>query len=225
MTTKKKGWYETWWGVLIIGVITLVIGTPIAEYFKKDREKTAPPIVVTQTQTQLVQPEPGKIDETPKEKPKAHRSKSVPPAPAPAAPQINAPNGIAITGGTVDHPTVNNFGPPPTPPLQVRWNVADQPATPQAPYEKLVTITVNVNMSPVAIGIACDSPVEIERYNSAHGMVNTNVHYGNVDANTVFLYYEGSALTPRDELRVTLKSSQPFSVTKVAQATIKGLND
>ena len=134
-----------------------------------------------------------------------------------SAVSINQQGGI--TAGIV------NLGPPPPPPLEIKWRVSDTTGSSEKPhYETQVTITVNVKMSPVAVGILCDAPVETSHMGNKNGLAASNVHQFS-EGNTAFIYFEGSALTPYDELYVTLQASQPFSVLAVKPALIKGLND
>jgi hypothetical protein len=132
---------------------------------------------------------------------------------------------IAQIGGQNNQAIVNNFGPPTLPPVELKWSVQEiSPAGSNFKYEKQVTITTNVPLNPVAVGIVCDSAVENTTATSSHGGVWTNLHLF-VEGNKAFVYYEGTPLIPTDSLYVSLRSNQPFSVQAVGPAKIKGLND
>jgi hypothetical protein len=123
-----------------------------------------------------------------------------------------------ITAGTI------NIGPPPPPPLKLTMSVSEQSGDEKFKYQKVVTITTNVTLSPVAIGIVCDAPVEYVSMGTHHGGAFSNERTG-MEGNAAFVYYEGTPLISHDELYVTLKSSKPFSVLEVRPAKTKGLND
>lgn len=167
---------------------------------------------------------------------KAHKpSLTVPPqisgsaaSSAPSTTINSAPNGIAISGGNVQNPTVNNFGPPP---VEMRWSVRDvvppladgseTPTPSQFKFEKEVTVMVSAPYSPVSIGIVCDSHLEDVRgflrmrtaaFNKSEGIGD--------DGKTALVYFEGSPATPQQPLIIHVWANQLFSVLQVAQAQI-----
>jgi hypothetical protein len=154
------------------------------------------------------------------------------PSGAPSTTINSAPNGIAISGGNVQNPTVNNYGPPP---VEIRWNVrdvvpptadgSDTPTPSQFKFEKEVTVMVSAPYTPVSIGVQCDSHLEdasgyLRMYTTAF-----NISKGIADdGKTAFVYFEGSPATPDQPLIIHIWANQPFSVLKVAQAQIKHID-
>jgi hypothetical protein len=92
-------------------------------------------------------------------------STSVRASPQAAQPNVNAPYGIAIGGGTVSNPTVNNYGPPPP---RIRWLVVpletakqylSQPVSASRPAT-VVKITFEGMMEHARFAFVCDRPCE-----------------------------------------------------------------
>jgi hypothetical protein len=134
-----------------------------------------------------------------------------------SAVSINQQGGI--TAGTI------NFGPLPPPPLEIKWSASDITGPDaKAEYERVVAITVNTDMNPVAIGVLCDTPVRAESMRTKNGLVAFNVRLFS-EGNVAFTYYQGAPLTRFDELYLTIRASKQFSVLAVKPAKIKGLND
>lgn len=76
----------------------------------------------------------------------------------PATRTANAPNGIAITGGTVTNPTVNNYGPPP---VEIRFDEHSiQSTDPEFEYEAEVTVSASASYTPVSLDFICDSEIK-----------------------------------------------------------------
>jgi hypothetical protein len=120
--------------LIALGIFALVIYEPVFEAYKKRNEKkvvltTATSSAPTSTPVSTTTPPPSRPEAqaspiwSPKTKQLAkHQSQGwalaaleAPTAATPQQPQqqsISAPNGIAIGGGTVTNPTVNNFAPP-----------------------------------------------------------------------------------------------------------------
>jgi hypothetical protein len=133
-------------------------------------------------------------------------------APAPAA---VAPNGIAIAGGTVTNPTVNNFGPPP---LKLTWSVVPGEATAKFPYRQNVTVKTNVDFHPVSVAVICDGEInQIQAYGAMFFP-----HFGiTKESNKIgYIYYENPPLAPGVSLEISVDSMKPFSVVDVRQANI-----
>jgi hypothetical protein len=122
--------------------------------------------------------------------------------------------------------TVNNYGPPPNPPVALSWSAEKQNGNANSSYEQMVTIRSNVRLSPVSIEILSDSPVEQDftSLGNKNGLSATNEHLF-TDGDSAFVYFEGTPLTPGDELYITLRAKQPFTVLNVETARLKGLND
>jgi hypothetical protein len=132
----------------------------------------------------------------------------------------NAPNGIAITGGTVTNPTVNNYGPPP---VEIRFNARSiQSTDPQFEYEAEVTISVNASYSPVSLAFICESEIKKVTFDFgrfAAALLNERIGVSG-DNKIGFVTFEGTAVTPERPLYVHIWASSPFRVTDVKQAKL-----
>jgi hypothetical protein len=139
---------------------------------------------------------------------------------SPTVQSASAPNGIAITGGMVTNPTVNNYGPPP---VEIRFNARPIPSTdPKFEYEAEVTISVNATYSPVSLAFICDSEIKNVTFDFGRfAAALLNVRVG-VSANNKigFVTFEGTAVTPERPLYVHIWASSPFRVTDVKQAKL-----
>lgn len=97
------------------------------------------------------------------EKPAAQQVATIPQPQqvTPSQPSVvnNAPNGFAISGGTVIQPQVNNYGPPPLQVTLSKLEVAGitDPAT--KTYHYAATIYTNRDWAPVSFRLACDGNV------------------------------------------------------------------
>jgi hypothetical protein len=143
-------------------------------------------------------------------------------------PSINAPNGIAIGGGTVNNPTVINNGPPPPPPLELSWTVRDVVPSMRTDfsYQKEITVTPNVMYSPVSLGVTCDSEIGMISFNFKTGGAFTSAAEGSDknDRRIGYVSFETPAVRPDKPLLIYVFSSKPLSVLSVRQAKIEGLN-
>jgi hypothetical protein len=72
--------------------------------------------------------------------------------------QVTAPNGIAISGGVVNNPTVNNFGPPPPPKPTVTICISRPPAT-DASHTVVMTFKTDVAITEPYYVLYFDGPV------------------------------------------------------------------
>jgi hypothetical protein len=117
-----------------------------------------------------------------------------------------------------------NCGPSPPPPLKISWNVSPNQSRDASEYVLMVTVTVNTPMSPVAVGVICDTPLTRMTIGTHRGVIAVNERTI-LDGAKAFVYYEGMPLAPSDELYLTLSAPKPFSVLAVGPAKIKGLND
>jgi hypothetical protein len=166
---------------------------------------------------------------TPKKKPPPLKQQPLvsPSVPPQTSTTINsAPNGIAISGGNVRNPTVNNYGPPP---VEMRWSVrdvippmsdgSDTPTPSQFKFEQEVTVMVSARYTPVSIGVLCDSHLE-----DVNGFLRTTTVAFNktdgiaADGKTAFTYFEGSPATPQQPLLIHIWANQQFKVLQVSQA-------
>src|SRR4029077_14001584 len=99
-------------------------------------------------------------------------------------------------GGNNNQSTVN-CGPPPPPKLDMKWTVTDQKgdAEPNYAYIKTITVKVNIPLSPVAISVVCDAPVEISGHGNRSGGSFANSQ-DFAEGNKAFVYWEGMPLIP-----------------------------
>ena len=128
----------------------------------------------------------------------------------------NAPNGIAITGGSVTNPTVNNFGPSP---LQLVWSVGEMPENRPNIFEKTVTIKSNTYYSPVNIVILCDS--EIENASPFGVSIGASAYPITEDKKSWFLRVLNPPVTPDSPMTVLVQSKKPFKVLDVRKVETK----
>lgn len=142
---------------------------------------------------------------------------------SPSAPGVqfnSAPNGIAIGGGNVTNPTVNNFGPPP---ITVTWKANDAPSLrPEYRYMKDVVVSVSATWQPVSLGVICDSEIGMVFANFASGGAFSNDREG-VEVNNHkigYVYFKTQPLTSDEPLHIYVFSNQPLSILDVRQATI-----
>jgi hypothetical protein len=134
--------------------------------------------------------------------------------------QTNGDCSPNIVGGS----NTVNCGPPPPPPLALHWEVSSNQSKDPSEYVLMVTVTVNTTMSPVAVGVVCDTPLTKITLGTLKGRITFNEHII-LDGNKAFAYYEGAPLDPKNALYITLSAAKPFSVLSVGPAKIKGLND
>ncbi|HXC42218.1 MAG TPA: hypothetical protein VNY51_01705 [Candidatus Dormibacteraeota bacterium] len=167
--------------------------------------------------------------ECPKAESKATTPKTLKPkkdaATIPVEPQqttINAPNGIGISGGNVENPTVNNFGPPP---VTFRWGAESVTSTnAKFQYETTVTVTPSDAYTPVSLGFLCDVEVRDVRFDMGRsGMALLNMQYGVATDNPKagYVAFEGMSITPDRPLYVHLWSSDPLRVLQVLKVRLK----
>jgi hypothetical protein len=138
----------------------------------------------------------------------------------PATRTANAPNGIAITGGTVTNPTVNNYGPPP---VEIRFDEHSiQSTDPEFEYEAEVTVSASASYTPVSLEFICDSEIKKVSFDFGRfGAVLLNVRNGVSDDNKIgFVAFDGTAVAPERPLYVHIWGSSPFRVTGIRQAKL-----
>lgn len=95
---------------------------------------------------------------------------------------INAPNGIAIGGGVVNNPTVNNYGPPPEPPAHI---TVEQEAF-SSPTGKLVakvTLRVDHTLETPDFVVTCDRPCYLDRTGTGSYAMSNLVKSPNIAPN------------------------------------------
>jgi hypothetical protein len=126
-------------------------------------------------------------------------------------PTAIAPNGIAISGGTVINPTVNNnVG---TPPLELRWSVSDtQPTEPYA-YAKELTVSSNTYYAPAFVAVFCDG--EIESAGPAGVSIDVRTGYLTNDKRAWYVRRGSPPVTPGAPLTIRLYANRAFKVLGV----------
>jgi hypothetical protein len=220
---KKWSRTEKWGGLIltVVGTIAAVFVVPeFRQFFRLDKPQT---VETAPTQTAAapstpVQTEPSKSEPL---KPESSKTKKT------HKPNNNvtgnnnqttaiAPNGIAISGGNVTNPTVNNFGPPP---LQLSWSVSDLPSQEASSFAKTVTVKSNVYYAPVNVAIFCDTEVDgVSPTGASMGVVIGNI---NNDKKSWWVRLSSPPITPDSPLTVLVKSSRPFNVVSVRKVATK----
>jgi hypothetical protein len=70
-----------------------------------------------------------------------------------------APNGIAVSGGIVNNPTVNNYGPPPPPIPSITICISDLPRSPDGVYTKQFLLNTSSPVMEAWIALFFDGAV------------------------------------------------------------------
>jgi hypothetical protein len=187
-------------------LILLLLGVAI---FGKSVRPNAPEAKLVQPQPQF-QPPP---QTPPKPKP-TPRTITVTPPHSPSVPPvtISAPNGIAIGGGTVTNPTVNNYAPS----VRVIASAQMQRETGDtaAPWETRFTISTNVLVQTGDLKLKCSGPAlraGISRINPAILITGNNGPDAN-DPNTVVYQLNPEILSPGRVVTIAVYSKEPVRV-------------
>lgn len=93
--------------------------------------------------------------------------KTNPESQEPRPPLISAPNGIAIGGGNVTNPTVNNFGP--TPPIPTFELLDKQPLPESAAPQQWIRIAIDRTFLDPKFAVLCDRPCKVLRADLVFG--------------------------------------------------------
>jgi hypothetical protein len=225
-----RSWLSQHWPMLVMGVLTLATWTAIGLFFYFRKPTVIEKIIEkppTTTSIPAGKPikKPDRIHTNPiaPSKPKEENGQS------PPSTVINAPQGIGISGGNVNNPTVNNFGPLP---VQFHWSVRDivpprddddeaNPSLSKFKYEKEVTVNVSAPYTPVSIGIICDSHLEkVHAFLKQITMALDEAQGIDTSGEKAYVYFAGSPATPDEPLIIHIWANQPFSVLQVGQAKI-----
>lgn len=133
---------------------------------------------------------------------------------------LNAPNGIAIGGGTVNNPTVNNYGPPP---LKLTWQSQTEDPSQfsfKAKFVQLLTIKSNVMWTPVSLAIICDGEIlRVMPNNGAFANLLIGIASENKDIGLV--RYTSPVLAPGAPVEIFVFSDVPVNITNVVPVNIK----
>ena len=149
----------------LVAIVCVVLGWMTPEgrrwlHLDKPQEQHAPNPSVPQTtphpDTIPPRPKPEQIKTSPTDYPNKQTKKPrKPESQEQKPPLVSAPNGIAIGGGNVINPTVNNFGPiPPT----VSFELFDRPPLPEAAPQQWIRISINKTFLDPKFAIICDRP-------------------------------------------------------------------
>lgn len=133
------------------------------------------------------------------------------------APTVNyAPQGFAVSGGTLIQPTINNFGPPP---LQVSVDVTEgQPGYGYA-YAKSITLHSNGSYSPVSLGVFCDADIDsIVPMGVILSLVVGQFSQG--DKKAWYVTFDSPAVTPERSVVIEVLSKNPFNVIDVKRVRL-----
>lgn len=244
------------WRVILALVGLCLLGTAIydlskqsravkrPQVFKETQSESAPPPTPQSNQTvktaNAASPTPGPRHQKgsknqerephklmPAEKPEESKAARGPTPQQPAS-IISAPNGIAIGGGLVANPTVNNFGPAPAHLSYTEEVVTPLPASGGGLKIMKIHITTDRSIRGAIVGIVFSEPIEpitpdkdqpqlkgagISQMNWGGGLQRDNVPIPNalgivVNAPAVFM--------PGQELIVTVKSKTDVRVIEVA---------
>jgi hypothetical protein len=159
-------------------------------------------------------------------KPPISRIEETPPRTQPSSPQtqldahvqavpqqvFNAPGGINIGGGIVDHPTVINNGPPP---LQIQWKSETIESTMVGqPFAKTVTISANEEWLPVSLRIYCDQEIKTVALRGTGTLKNGGAGVS-MHNNKVAFFYNEEPLMPNMHFELGIYSDKDFNVLDV----------
>jgi hypothetical protein len=133
----------------------------------------------------------------------------------------NAPGGIAISGGTVSNPTVNNFGPPPA---VIRWiPVARTPPQDARFPRSYIELALDHSLESAKFAVVCDKPCEAVSHEPPMGV--SQVNYGTIPDQpdvAVFAFISPNPFPPdtKTVLGVQSKDKQPVKIVQVTTLKI-----
>lgn len=234
---KSSRWHWVWRiaTIMITAIIFFtLVGHQIFTQYKRDHPKkvtlnqVTPKPISPIDQNVPVQPPQRQVivrkaSPRPVAKPINQTSRNTPEATASSVtPQtvISAPGGIAIGGGTVINPQVNNYGEPPPPPLSLRFTAEPQPVNPSAtfPYSSMVTIYVNRVWEEPSVAVICDGTVgDVQiggiSFYSYMGVADSDPRIG-------LARRQGPPVTPDNPMVVLIYSKEPVKVIDVKPVKI-----
>ena len=124
---------------------------------------------------------------------------------------ISAPNGIAIGGGTVSNPIVNNYG---AQPPRGGWQQSGPTYVEGQGYKNTVTFAVDRTAVMPQFVITCDAPCKIASSSDVRGLGFNQLTGKTIDDHRVAV--EFSKLAPNSTVTVVLSATSTFTVTDVA---------
>jgi hypothetical protein len=123
---------------------------------------------------------------------------------------INAPGGIAVGGGTVNQPTVNNFGPPP---LELKASLQPVDSDKQGLIKTEITIVPNESVSaPFGLALELDNPIVSIWFVVENA--GATVGGGPYRLGTHALVTVGTGISPSHALIITVYSALPVKLVK-----------
>lgn len=135
---------------------------------------------------------------------------TIAPQAAPPATVNNCPNGICISGGVVDHPTVNNFGPDQAP-ITLHYSQSGN----------TVTVSTSGRIDSTSLALIFDSDVSFiaDSIGSCMscGTGNLRNSEGIPDNKTIWIYWKSPSFTPDEPLSVTFSSGAPAKLLRVVR--------
>ena len=119
------------------------------------------------------------------------------------------PGSLCNQGTAVNAPqTVNNYGPPPlkvtvSAPTPVQW------APPPGKYAAEITVSTNIDWSPVSLLIDCNSPVE------SVGLPGSHVQVHQVPSTPYMVEWQSPPISPKSPQAIVLISTAPITTCQV----------
>jgi hypothetical protein len=209
--------------------VTLAYHRQKSQAEEKPKESESVPSIQTEPSTTTKHP-----SETGKQKGSGSKTSGSPTAStsgdkSPAVGSITQGDcGNVIVGGSNNQATTN-CGTPPPPPLKLSWSAAEiSPSARQDfRYEKEITVTPNVDYSPVSMGIWCNSEIGMVGFNFKTGGAFSSSFEGTAQGNSMlgYVYFESPAVRPNKPLLVYIYSNHPLTVLRVEPTKIPGISD
>ena len=214
-----------------VAVLAIVVGLLFPEVRRElGLEKPAPEAVVQQVPLSQT-PAATMPDTSPTKEPATPRKKGKPKGgdgqddTKPSAPrvQVSAPNGIAIGGGIVNNPTVNNFGPPPPPTPTVTICISHPIPTNGAQYQTVFTFKTDVEIMEPWYALLFDGPVgdgSAELSSASFGYTHSRADkLPNPENSFVFkntsINFGVPRWLPNTEIKLTIPSKAPVNLIKL----------
>ena len=134
---------------------------------------------------------------------------------SPAGPTAIAPNGIAITGGNVQNPTVNNFGPAPSKPAVVTVCVGDlqnvrSDAGHDGEFRLVLTLTTDSAVDNPTLGFQFSGPISSKGSSASSPDMAINIKEG-VTTPTSYAFVLYQTWYPGQRMNVEVYSHESIS--------------
>ncbi len=129
----------------------------------------------------------------------------------------NAPGGIAISGGTVTNPTVNNYGPPPA---IIRWSTVTRVSSEGAKFPRTyVELALDHSIESAKFAVVCDRPCDAVWHEPPPGA--SQVNYASIPNRPdvgVFEFIVPNPFPPDTKIVLGVQSKDDHAV-KITQVT------